>query len=88
MQSLSIATIIYLDYLCILPTEVNCPAKVADSQNSKEVSSLKLVSLAICSLGVWVVLNSFLGAASIWEDIVFGAIAAVLAFIGMFRIKD
>lgn len=49
---------------------------------------MKLLSLAICSLGIWVVLNSFLGAASVWEDIVFGAIAAVLAFIAMFRIKE
>ena len=49
---------------------------------------MKFLSLAICSLGVWVVLNSFLGAASIWEDIVFGAIAAILAFIGMFTIKE
>jgi len=42
---------------------------------------MKLVSLAIASLGVWVILNSFLGAQSIWEDIVFGALAAVLAII-------
>ena len=49
---------------------------------------MKLVSLAICSLGVWVVLNSFLGPASIWEDIVFGAIAAILALIGALRIKE
>jgi len=47
---------------------------------------MKLLSLAICSLGVWVILNSFLGPMSIWEDIVFGAIAAVLAFIATFRI--
>ncbi len=49
---------------------------------------MKLVSLAICSLGIWVVLNSFLGPQSIWEDIVFGAIAAITAFVGMFRIKE
>ena len=48
---------------------------------------MKLLSLAICSLGIWVVLNSFLGPMSIWEDIVFGAIAAVLAFIGMFKME-
>jgi len=48
---------------------------------------MKLVSLAICFLGVWVLLNSFLGPKSIWEDIVFGGAAAVLAFIGMFQIK-
>ena len=46
---------------------------------------MKFLSLAICSLGIWVILNSFLGPASIWEDIVFGAIAAVLALIGTFR---
>jgi hypothetical protein len=46
---------------------------------------MKLLSLAICSLGIWVVLNSFMGA-SIWEDIVFGAIAAVLAFIAMLKV--
>lgn len=40
---------------------------------------MKLLSWAIASLGVWVVLNSFLGPQSIWEDIVFGAIAAILA---------
>ncbi len=48
---------------------------------------MKLLSLAICSLGIWVVLNSFLGPQSIWEDIVFGAVAAILALIGMFKIK-
>jgi hypothetical protein len=48
---------------------------------------MKFLSLAICSLGVWVVLNSFLRAA-IWDDIVFGAIAAVLAFIAVFAIKE
>ena len=46
---------------------------------------MKLVSLAICSLGIWVVLNSFLGTASIWEDIVFGAIAAILALIAALK---
>lgn len=49
---------------------------------------MKLISLAICSLGVWVILNSFLGARSIWEDIVFGAVTAILAFIGMFKVKS
>lgn len=48
---------------------------------------MKFVSLAICSLGIWVILNSFLGPQSIWEDIVFGAIAAILALIGTFKIK-
>jgi len=49
---------------------------------------VKLISLAICSLGVWVILNSFLGPASIWEDVVFGAITAILALIATFRIKE
>ena len=46
---------------------------------------MKYLSLAICSLGIWVILNSFLGPASIWEDIVFGAIAAILAAIAAFK---
>ena len=50
-----------------------------------ESSKMKLLSLAIGSLGIWVILNSFLGAQSIWEDIVFGAIAAILALIAAFR---
>ena len=49
---------------------------------------MKLIGLAICSLGIWVILNSFLGPASVWEDIVFGAIAAILALIGAFRIRE
>ena len=48
---------------------------------------MKLVSLAITSLGVWVILNSLLGTA-IWDDIVFGAIAAVASVLGMLQIKD
>ena len=47
---------------------------------------MKLVSLAICSLGVWVVLNSFVEA--IWDDIVFGAIAAFLAALAVFTIRE
>ena len=47
---------------------------------------MKWLSLAICSLGIWVLLNSFVGA--IWDDIVFGAIAAILAFIAIFTIKE
>ena len=49
---------------------------------------MKLLSWAICSLGVWVVLNSFLGPQSIWEDIVFGAIAVTLAAIAGLTIKE
>ena len=48
---------------------------------------MKWLSLAICSLGVWVLLNSFLGAAR-WDDIVFGAIAAILAAIAAYTIKE
>jgi len=43
---------------------------------------MKLLSLAICSLGIWVVLNSFIDGN--WVDIVFGAIIAILAAIGAF----
>ncbi len=49
---------------------------------------MRLLSLAICSLGIWVILNSFLGPASIWEDIVFGIIAAILALIAAFTAKQ
>jgi len=48
---------------------------------------MRLLSWAIASLGVWVILNSFLGPQSIWEDIVFGAIAAVLAIWAALTIK-
>jgi hypothetical protein len=48
---------------------------------------MRILTLAISSLGVWVVLNALL-ANSVWEDIVFGGIAAVLAFIAMFQVKD
>jgi hypothetical protein len=44
---------------------------------------MKFLSLAICSLGIWVVVNSFVGA--IWDDIVFGAAVVILAFVAMFR---
>ena len=47
---------------------------------------MKFLSLAICSIGVWVVINSFV--ASIWDDITFGIIVAVLAFIAMFKVGD
>ena len=47
---------------------------------------MKWLSLAICSLGVWVFLNSFVEAS--WDDIVFGAIAAVLAVIAAYTIKE
>jgi hypothetical protein len=45
---------------------------------------VKLLSLAIASLGIWVILNPLLGAA-IWEDIVFGAITVILAVIAAFK---
>ena len=47
---------------------------------------MKLLTLAIASLGIWVFLNSFVGA--IWDDIVFGALAAILAGIALFTIKE
>jgi hypothetical protein len=43
---------------------------------------MKYVSLAICSLGVWVFLSAIVTGK--WVGIVFGAIAAVLALIGTF----
>jgi uncharacterized membrane protein len=46
---------------------------------------MKLVSLAICSLGIWVILNALLEATTTWDDIVFGALAAVLALAGTSR---
>jgi hypothetical protein len=45
--------------------------------------NVKLLSLAICSLGIWVLLSAFINAS--WVGIVFSAIAAVLAFIGAFQ---
>jgi len=44
---------------------------------------MKLLALAIGSLGIWVFLNSFVGA--IWDDIVFGLLAAILAIIAILR---
>jgi hypothetical protein len=43
---------------------------------------MKFLSLAICSLGVWVLLSAFITGK--WVGIVFGAITAVLALIGAF----
>ena len=48
---------------------------------------MKLLSLAICSLGVWVFLNPILDASTQWDDITFGAIAAVLALAAAFDMK-
>ena len=44
---------------------------------------MKLLSLAICSLGIWVFLSAFVHHS--WVGIVFGAIAAVLALVSSFR---
>jgi hypothetical protein len=44
---------------------------------------VKLLSLAICSLGIWVFFSAFVNAS--WVGIVFGAIAAVLALIDSFK---
>jgi hypothetical protein len=43
---------------------------------------MKFVSLAICSLGIWVFLSAFVHES--WVGIVFGIIAALLALIGAF----
>jgi len=53
------------------------------SMKGGKLNKMKLLSLAICSLGVWVLINSFVGA--VWDDIVFGAIAAILALIAAFK---
>ncbi len=44
---------------------------------------MKMLSWAICSLGVWVLLNSFI--AAIWDDIVFGGLAAILALVAALK---
>jgi hypothetical protein len=41
---------------------------------------LKLLCLAVCSLGIWVLLSAFVDGS--WVGIVFGALAAVLALAG------
>ena len=51
-----------------------------------EAGKMKILGLAICSLGIWVVLNALVEA--VWVDIVFGAIAAVLAAIAAFTITE
>jgi hypothetical protein len=47
---------------------------------------MKWLSLAICSLGVWVFLGSFVDGD--WHSYVFGAIAAVLALIAAYTITE
>lgn len=49
---------------------------------------MKFLSLAICSLGIWVILNALLNAATHWDDVVFGAITAVLALIAVGTYKS
>ncbi|MCX7912032.1 MAG: hypothetical protein N2506_03605 [Dehalococcoidales bacterium] len=44
---------------------------------------MKLLSLAICSLGIWVFISAFVNAS--WVGIVFGAITAVLSLIAAFK---
>ena len=44
---------------------------------------VKLLSLAVCSLGIWVLLGSFIDGS--WVGIVFGAIAAILALVGVVK---
>jgi hypothetical protein len=49
--------------------------------NKQEVKpKVKLLCLAVCSLGIWVFLGSFIDGA--WVGIVFGIIAAILALAG------
>jgi hypothetical protein len=43
---------------------------------------MKLTNLAICSLGIWVFLSSFVHES--WVGIVFGIITALLALVGAF----
>ena len=43
---------------------------------------MKSLNLAICSLGIWVFLGAFIDAS--WVSIVFGAITAILALVGVF----
>jgi hypothetical protein len=43
---------------------------------------MKWLNLAVCSLGIWVILNSFVSGN--WVDIVFGAITALAALMGVF----
>ncbi|MGD9116993.1 MAG: hypothetical protein PVJ61_07510 [Dehalococcoidia bacterium] len=47
---------------------------------------MRYLSLAICSLGVWVALNTVI--TGDWVDYVFGGLAAVLAFVGMMTAKS
>ncbi len=49
---------------------------------------MKFLSLAICSLGIWVILNPLLSATTKWDDIVFGALAALLALIAVGTYKS
>jgi hypothetical protein len=39
---------------------------------------MKLLSIAITSLGIWVFLNAILGPNAMWNGIIFGAITALL----------
>jgi hypothetical protein len=48
---------------------------------------MKLLSIAITSLGVWVFLNAILGPSAMWNGIIFGAITAIFAFIAIFRVS-
>ena len=73
----------YYKYLGIYPYQGSSLHKFG--YNNEVASTVKLLSLAICSLGIWVLLNPLLGPASIWEDIVFGAIAAILALMAAFK---
>jgi hypothetical protein len=47
---------------------------------------MKLISLAICSLGIWVFLSAIVH--ENWVSIVFGIITALLALMGAFTKSD
>ena len=49
---------------------------------------MKVLTLAPLAIGLWILLNPLLGSGAIWDDIVFGAITAVVSLIAMFKIKE
>ena len=52
--------------------------KIMTKQEVKK--KVKLLCLAVCSLGIWVFLSAFISAS--WVGIVFGIITTVLALVG------
>jgi len=49
---------------------------------------MKLLTLAPLAIGLWILLNPLLGSGTIYDDIVLGAITALVALIAMFKIKE